>query len=50
MDEETNAIKQLLTHVSNKDYSKAETYLQKAVEEKIKSRVRKEISDSAQEN
>jgi len=44
--QEKKAIQEFLTHISVKDYAKAEKAMQNAVEEKLKTKIRSEISST----
>jgi len=45
--QEKKAIQEFLTHMSVKDYAKAEKAMQNAVEEKLKTKIRSEISSTS---
>jgi len=44
--QEKKAIQEFLTHMSVKNYAKAEISLQNAVEEKLKTKIRSEIAST----
>ena len=50
MDKEKDSIKNFISSIINKSYAEADKFLQNAVEEKLKSKIREEISPTEQKN